>query len=341
MLKPFDITIIIPLYNKENYVSAAIESVLGQDTSYKYKIIIADDCSTDGSLKIVERYAKQNPDIFTILYSEKNQKLYRNVIRAYALLDTPYFCVLDPDDYWLREDHIEKALDFLSSHEDYTIYSTEIQTLDANGATAKCGFPAEARDSDFADYLNGRAVIAFTQTCVYRNVVFSGGVPRRMEELDSGIKEKTFRGDSFRNFIHIKAGKARYEPDVDGCYRLTDAGVYQGLDSVGRYLLNAQLFADFWRYDHGSHYGLLLKSYELFASAKSSLLTGTGEVCFDGVRLGNVVREMHALDALFKTERENMIKAWKLRLPLRKRIVYRLFEKSLRKEFMRFGGVVW
>lgn len=336
-----DLTIVMPSYNKERYIAEALDSVFAQKTRYSYRIVVVDDHSTDRTLEIVAQYERRHPGVITVLRSDTNLRLYRNVLRAYAMLDTPYFCVLDPDDYWLREDHIEKALDFLSSHEDYTIYSTEIQTLDANGATAKCGFPAEARDSDFADYLNGRAVIAFTQTCVYRNVVFSGGVPRRMEELDSGTKEKTFRGDSFRNFIHIKAGKARYEPDVDGCYRLTDAGVYQGLDSVGRYLLNAQLFADFWRYDHGAHYGLLLRSYELFASAKSSLLTGTGEVCFDGVRLGNVVREMHALDALFKTERENMIKAWKRRLPLRKRIVYRLFEKSLRKEFMRFGGVVW
>lgn len=336
-----DITIVIPSYNKAQYIAESLDSIFSQRTHYSYKIIVADDNSSDGTLDVVALYEKAHPGVITVLRSASNLKLFRNVIRAYAMLDTPYFCVLDPDDYWINDSHIENALNFLSMHEGYTIYSTEIQTLKADGSKGKCGFPSESRDSDFSDYLKGKAVIAFTQTCVYRNVVFSKGIPKRILEMESNTKEKTFRGDSFRNFIHIKEGKAHYEPEIDGCYRLTDSGVYQGLDSLGRHMLNAQLFADFWRYNHGEHYELLLMSYAFFASAKASLLAMMGRADFEGGQLGNVAREMREADGLFASERENMIKTWKEGLPLRKRVLYRLFERSLRKEFLRFGGVVW
>jgi glycosyltransferase involved in cell wall biosynthesis len=331
----------MPSWNKEQYIAEALESVFSQNTHYSYKIVIADDHSTDRTLDIVAAYENRYPGVITVLKSEINQKLYRNVLRAYELLDTPYFCVLDPDDYWISREHIQNALDFLSSHREYTIYSTEIQTLSQDGKVGRCGFPEMSRDSDFSDYLNGSSTIAFTQTCVYRNIVFSKGIPARMLEMESATKEKSFRGDSFRNFLHIREGKAHYEPKVDGCYRMTDCGVYQGLDELGRYLLNAELFADFWRYDNGEHYELLLKSYELFVKAREVLFSFLGHSALEESCLRKVGGEFSALQALYTVEWKKMERAWKKRLALKKRIIYRMYEKSLRKEFLRFGGQVW
>ena len=45
-------TIVIPLFNKSNYISNTIESVLAQ-TFQDFEVLIVEDCSTDASLKMV------------------------------------------------------------------------------------------------------------------------------------------------------------------------------------------------------------------------------------------------------------------------------------------------
>ena len=54
-------------------------------------------------------------------------------------------------------------------------------------------------------------------------------------------------------FLHIREGKAYYTPDVDACYMLTSVGIYAGGDRYRQALLNAWLYIDFWRYDHGKY----------------------------------------------------------------------------------------
>jgi len=248
-----DLTIIMPSWNKEKYIAEALDSIFAQKTSFSYEIVVVDDHSTDRTLEIVAEYERRHPGVITVLRSDVNLKLFRNVRRAYAICKTPYFCVLDPDDYWTDARHLDKALTFLAGHPDYTIYSAGIEHLSPDGTRRPCGFPAEPVDSSFRDFLYGRAAIAFTQTCVYRNVVFSEGLPPLVENPSTPEMERSFRGDSFRNFLHIRLGKAHFEPGVEACYRLTDEGVYQGLDEEGRLRLNAQLYADLWRFDGCAH----------------------------------------------------------------------------------------
>ena len=74
-----DLTIIIPSYNKADYISQAFDSIFAQKTTYDYKIIVADDCSYDGTVDIVKQYQEKYPDKIILLTSDKNQKLYKNI----------------------------------------------------------------------------------------------------------------------------------------------------------------------------------------------------------------------------------------------------------------------
>ena len=55
--KILQLSIIVPMYNAESYISRCLDSILAQDLfKYNYEIIIMDDCSTDYSLKIFKQY---------------------------------------------------------------------------------------------------------------------------------------------------------------------------------------------------------------------------------------------------------------------------------------------
>ena len=49
-------------FNQENYIAEAIESFLMQKTNFDFEIIIGEDCSTDGTRKIIEEYRTKFPE---------------------------------------------------------------------------------------------------------------------------------------------------------------------------------------------------------------------------------------------------------------------------------------
>ena len=58
-----DITVIVPTYCHEGYISQALDSILDQETDLQYEVLVGDDASTDRTLSIVQEYAKRYPDI--------------------------------------------------------------------------------------------------------------------------------------------------------------------------------------------------------------------------------------------------------------------------------------
>src|SRR5690606_14472161 len=63
-VKDYKLSVIMPIYNVEDYVGEAIDSVLGQSIgrNENIEIILIDDGSVDGSVDICKSYAEQYPD---------------------------------------------------------------------------------------------------------------------------------------------------------------------------------------------------------------------------------------------------------------------------------------
>ena len=72
------ISVIVPVYNVENYVERCIDSIL--DQTYKnFELIIIDDGSTDGSGSIVDRYVDTDPRVTVIHVQNKGAAAARNL----------------------------------------------------------------------------------------------------------------------------------------------------------------------------------------------------------------------------------------------------------------------
>ena len=250
------LTVIMPTWNKAKYIREALDSVFMQKTSYRYHVIVADDCSTDGTLDIVAEYEQAHPGVITVLRSDRNQKLFRNIVRAYAITKTPYFCVLDPDDYWCDDGKVQRALDFLESHPDFTIYAGN-SLVKGDGADRPYNRDVTIEfDSSFKDYLKERGALGQTAGAVYRNVIFSRGLPSRLAGDLRADQEGTYRGDAFRNLIHLHEGRAHFDPRCDAVYRVTDEGLWQGASNLKRRLANVLLYLNMDEYFGFRHYGL-------------------------------------------------------------------------------------
>lgn len=94
-MKPAKISVIIPVYQAEKYLSECIESVLGQNASF-FEIILVDDGSTDQSVAICDEYARKNCNIKVIHQKNGGQASARNV--GIEMASGKYLMFLDADD---------------------------------------------------------------------------------------------------------------------------------------------------------------------------------------------------------------------------------------------------
>ena len=100
------ISVIIPVYNVEDYLHVCIDSILKQ-TFQDFEIICIDDASTDSSLEILEFFAQKDSRI-KIFKNEKNIGLGPSRNRGMDLACGKYILFLDGDD-WYSEDALEIA----------------------------------------------------------------------------------------------------------------------------------------------------------------------------------------------------------------------------------------
>lgn len=240
-------TVIMPLYNKEEYISQAIDSVIAQRTTFPIKLVIADDCSTDSSLSIAKKYEAENPKLITVLESDKNRGLLSNDIRVYETMKTDYFCVLDPDDFWVDEQFIQKAVTFLDANKDYVCYSSN-SILVEPGKEERAYIGASVKEYTTAsvyDYLYDNAIIPHTTGSVYRNSIFSKGVPDIIKNAVGTVSEASFRGDHDRFVIHLKYGKSYFLNEFVGVYRINSTGIWSSSKQIHRDLLDVRAKMDY------------------------------------------------------------------------------------------------
>lgn len=95
-----EISVIIPTFNRENYIGECIESVLNQSFDGSLEIIISDDGSTDNTLEIAKKYG----DKIKIIYKPvdcRSQGVSGTRNRGIRASTKPFICFLDSDDFFL------------------------------------------------------------------------------------------------------------------------------------------------------------------------------------------------------------------------------------------------
>lgn len=120
-MKPY-FSVIIPLYNKENFVLNTIKSVMNQ-TFTDYEIIIIEDCSTDKSLEIV---SKIENDTIRIIRHEKNKGLSASRNTGVKNANANYLAFLDADDLW-KEDYLQELFQITNDFPEAHLFATNYE----------------------------------------------------------------------------------------------------------------------------------------------------------------------------------------------------------------------
>lgn len=201
------VSILIPVYNTDEFVGQAIESVLGQ-TFYDLELVIVDDASTDDTYSVCENYASTDTRV-KLYRNPVNLGMMKNWNRGLSLCTGEYWGKLDADDWW-DERMVERCVVVLDTDKEIGLVTTRYLNVAENGdAITSQGyrFPSFAVEEKIdllplvkeGPHLMYRYGIAQQGIGLIRRYIFDQLGPFTL--LDAGDTEMWFRiGGHFRIF---------------------------------------------------------------------------------------------------------------------------------------------
>ncbi|MDR3574629.1 MAG: glycosyltransferase [Anaerolineaceae bacterium] len=122
------ISVILPVYNAERYLAAAIDSILAQ-TYPDFELIIINDCSSDHTPEILSAYTDQR---MRVINNASNLKLSKSLNLGIEIARGSYIARMDADDISLPE-RFEKQVAFLEKHPDIGVLGCWVKRIDNLG----------------------------------------------------------------------------------------------------------------------------------------------------------------------------------------------------------------
>ena len=101
------VSVCVTTYNHAKYIAQALESILSQRTSFGVEIVVGDDCSSDDTVAICQRYAEQYPDRVRLLTTPRNMGMRANYRRTIEAARGEYIAICDGDDFWCDDEKLQ------------------------------------------------------------------------------------------------------------------------------------------------------------------------------------------------------------------------------------------
>lgn len=261
-------------YNHEKFIRKTLDSFLMQKTNFKYEVLINDDASQDNTQAILREYEEKYPDIIKPIYQTENQyKLNRSCEKYYIFprVQGEYVAICEGDDYWTDENKLQKQVDFLDSHKDYSLVFHPVMVKYDDGSVPDKIFPdlkgefSYIKDMDFLTLLQKNFIQ--TNSVMYR---WRLKTPEDLELFPNGILPSDF----FLHLLHAQVGKIGYIDEVMSVYRRHQGGLwshdnmeefhlYYGIAELRCYMAIEKQFPEYVKY--GGHKHTLQFTRELLA----------------------------------------------------------------------------
>ena len=162
-----NLTLAICMYNAERFISETLQSVMNQ-TMQAFDILIIDDCSTDNSVQLVNKFFDNNPRQYKLVRLEENRGICHARHYAERNAQTPFMMFLDADDILLPK-AIEKMYKKIEDDDDLMAVGCYLDYIDKNGKKIGGGlYLGEKNKEDFIDKASRKKLIFMQPTAIYR-----------------------------------------------------------------------------------------------------------------------------------------------------------------------------
>lgn len=138
------VSVFVIAYNQKEYIKQTLDSIISQRTSFKFEILVNDDCSTDGTREIIQQYARTYPQVVFPCYHDEN--MYSKGVNINKEFNYPrargkYIAMCEGDDYWSDDLKLQSQFDALENNIGCSICVHNTVKITANGTITDKKFP--------------------------------------------------------------------------------------------------------------------------------------------------------------------------------------------------------
>ena len=166
-------------YNHEKYLRDTLEGFLMQKVDFPIEILINDDASTDHTAEIMREYEAKYPGLIRAFYQPVNlysqgKDLCLEVL--YPQARGKYIALCEGDDYWTHPNKLQRQVDFLEAHPEYSacVHDTMLHYCGGDGKKDRplLNHPADC-DVRFEDLCNGMSYSFHTSSVVAKKSIIA------------------------------------------------------------------------------------------------------------------------------------------------------------------------
>ncbi|WP_396168025.1 glycosyltransferase family 2 protein [Flavobacterium sp.] len=201
-------TVIIPLYNKENYVENTLKSILNQ-TFTDYEVLVVNDCSTDESVEIIKPYLSES---IKLLEHSANKGLSASRNTGIKKAEANYITFLDADDLW-KPTFLETIYQLIKDFPEAKIFGANYEEVYSNKIVSPTNFSnvIESKGSqiiDFFKYNLGQGIYNHGSVCFHKSVYEKAGFYDETidfaEDIDFNIRANYYFKLAYSNTIQMQ-----------------------------------------------------------------------------------------------------------------------------------------
>lgn len=226
------LTVNVITYNHRPYIEKCLDSILAQKTNFNFLIRIFDDCSTDGSTEICQKYAEKYPDKITLYTTNKNLGLIDGPIRAYRNIQTPYYIVIESDDYLCSTEQFQKEFELLEKNKECSFCAASTITYVTKEKKSLGHFP------ELKSGIYSKEFAISSPYLILNTHISTRMVRTKCITLDDKNPEM-YLNDVLQMYELLRKGPMIYVNEEWCVYNYTEAGIWSKNDAFGRteYLL--------------------------------------------------------------------------------------------------------
>jgi len=190
------VSILVTTYNQEAYIGKTLDSLLMQVCPFDYEILIGEDCSTDQTRAICQKYAQNYPDKIRLFLNEKNKGLINNYFDLMEQAHGTFLADCGGDDCWLTTDKLSHQIMLLEEHPEVSLVCGNWQKYDQNSGALKTNMSGRSEDWFKPGYEGLVAVKDYLNECDFPRVVLGTSLFRNDWMKEMMIRYRVlFRGE--------------------------------------------------------------------------------------------------------------------------------------------------
>lgn len=214
----YDITVLMPVHNGEEYLQEQIDSIL-QQTGVNIRLVVCDDASTDASPQILDDLNAQYGNV-EVISNGRNIGLIGSLERLLSNVKSEYFALADQDDIW-DPDKLVTSIHYLTQTGAALVYS-DVRLVDPHGAILADSYISSRGMRPIC----GRDPIPF----VFQNPVVGHTIVAKSElaRISVPIPRYLHYHEPWLVCRAVELGSVVYLDRTTGCYRQHGANVVGG-----------------------------------------------------------------------------------------------------------------